>query len=331
MYSLSKTRTYKANPTTIADMQLPLSTLVDDYKQINEQFIDDITQQKAEYRTTLELNIVRNYPGEGSYEGDFAEYDLEAKVAERFADRSVKSEVDKLVTAFAKNYAMPTKASWLFPAILAEFAKLPLVKNDNGLYSSKQLYIDHIKPSVKLTALWLICRHQVRGDFVKGQTDALMKNYSSLVPIIMSAFKRYNNVPYSAWDPEEIFGIVEPNLVKAMTLKELPEVTVEEILDLREYGLTTKSTGVVRSAISSYTLYLPAGNPLAELPTLAKLMMCQTWCAHPTVRTPMMILNPLDWDSMPPALVNADPIISKSVVKSGLNPAVSISVGSEPW
>jgi hypothetical protein len=156
-----------------------------------------------------------------------------------------------------------------------------------------------------------------------------MKNYSSLVPIIMSAHKRFNNVPYSAWDPEEIHGITEPNLTRAMTLEELPEVTVEEILELREYGLTNKTTGVVRSPITSYTLYLPAGNPLKSLPTLAKIMMCQTWCAHSTIRTPMMVLNPLSWDDMPPALVATEVLTKVSTPKPVVYTATPVS--GDPW
>ena len=126
----------------------------------------------------------------------------------------------------------------------------------------------------------------------------------------MSGFKRLNNIPYSAWDREEIHGIVEPNLANAMLVTSLPEISREDVLAERETALTVKSgakAGEVRPANSTYSLYFRADSPLAALPALARVMMCQTWCAHPSNRSDVMILNPLDWDDIP------DPLVSTNV------------------
>lgn len=125
----------------------------------------------------------------------------------------------------------------------------------------------------------------------------------------MSAFKKYNNIPYSAWDPAEIYGITEPNLAKIMTTKDLPEVTAEEVLEIRQASLLYRSgekIGTQRNPVTTYTLYTPSGTPLSSVHMLLRIMYCQTWCAHPSVRTEYMILDPNNWDKMPEPLIEGE-------------------------
>ena len=55
---------------------------------------------------------------------------------------------------------------------------------------------------------------------------------------------------------------------------------------------------------STYGLYKLGQTELGTLNKLAQMMKCQTWAAHPTNRTKYMVLDPMQWDLMPPSLIN---------------------------
>jgi hypothetical protein len=142
----------------------------------------------------------------------------------------------------------------------------------------------------------------------------------------MSAFKKMHNIPYMKWDRTEIHGVTEASLAAAM-LAEPIEITTEEILESRAFALTPKSgkgVGVEKPVATTYSLYPRVGTPLHELPTLARIMYCQTWCAHPSNRTKYMVLNPSNWDDMP------QPLISEQIFSS---PKISVpqDLGAERW
>lgn len=317
----------KVYNTTIHDLSsIPLGDLARDYSYLVADRADQISLAKEAFLAKLKLQIDSSYSGEGSYEGDYSEFNLEGQVATRFASwPGLGSEVNELVEDFATRFQLKKHAEWFFSQMLATIGTLSLRKNDSGKYSAKHLFLDHFKGNNTMMAMWLICRHPTRSTFLDKQTDIKSRNYCSLVPLIMSAFKRYQNIPYCDWDPSEIHGITEKNLAEVMCIKELPVVTEEEVMAIREDSLrvkTGKDAGKTRSPLTTYTLYTPAGNPLSGLPILLRIMMCQTWCAHPNNRTQYMILNPLNWDDMPA------PLISVDVVKPEVTSAAS---GYEPW
>lgn len=255
-----------------------------------------------------------NSMNEGSYEGSFEELGIEEKVAAQAGDFSglgseQKDELKLYLETFISRTGLGSKTSWLFPQMLAEFAKLPLVKNEYGKYSARALLNNHIKPSDTLTGMYVLCKYAARSSLIKGQTDAANRNYSSLVPLVMSAFKKHLNIAYSEWERDEIAAITEDGLAAAMLVNELPDMTAEEVLSARDSALTPRSgakAGVARSPLTTYTLYVTKEYPdLLALPPLARIMMCQTWCAHPSNRTEYMVTNPLKWDEMPEPLVSA--------------------------
>lgn len=106
----------------------------------------------------------------------------------------------------------------------------------------------------------------------------------------------------------------------------VPEYSKEELIEFRNQGLTTQSgkdAGIQKSAISTYGIYglskqLEDGRTgLGSLPQLTRIMLLQTWCAHPSVRSKYSILDPNDWDNMPDPLIEEDVLepVSKSKLK----------------
>lgn len=313
IYSTRKTtRVWTSNKQSLES--IPLEQLGEDYKALRNLIYSDYNAQflleveKAKQRYSKQYNAVN----EAVYEGSFEELNLESTVRAKLGsqpDLGSDERVIVLLEDFATRFGLKKSSDWFFSQALAKFGQLRLAKNESGLYSAKKLFLEQISGNNELYALVQLFKHPQRSMLLDKQTDVKNRNFCSLVPIVMSAFKKFHGVGYSEWDPSEIFGITEPNLVKAMLLKELPDLTKEEVLEFRDAALTVKTgdnAGTRRNVATTYTLYFPAGSPIHELPTLARHMMCQTWCAHPSNRTEFMILNPLEWDDLPQPLVSVD-------------------------
>ena len=71
-----------------------------------------------------------------------------------------------------------------------------------------------------------------------------------------------------------------------------------------------KSTGAKagsnKSPESTWSLTGLKGTELGGFPKLTQTMVTQCWLAHPKHRTPYMILDPQNWDAMPPPLVDGE-------------------------
>lgn len=145
-----------------------------------------------------------------------------------------------------------------------------------------------------------------RSSYIKTQYKGDGRNYCSLVPLILYAFKLLHSVPYSKWDKSTLGWAVNESLCSAM-LCEVPEVTREELLDIREMGLVFKTgqkAGTTRNPATTYRLTGINSTKIGGLPELAQTMLSQIWCAHPTNRTKYMVLNPQSWDQIPTPLVS---------------------------
>jgi hypothetical protein len=87
-----------------------------------------------------------------------------------------------------------------------------------------------------------------------------------------------------------------------------PELEKEELLEIVALGLTT-TTGKPKPASSTHKLTgIVRGHPLYGLPRLSVVQLCQIWLAHPQIRHHDMILDPNNWDHMPTALVDWQPV-----------------------
>jgi len=157
-----------------------------------------------------------------------------------------------------------------------------------------------------------------RSSYLTKQYSGDARSYCALVPLILSAFKRYHNIPYSAWNRDELKYVVNPELCKAMMYEQPPagfddegKATAkgfpkEHLLELRDQGLLWKSganIGKLRNPLFTHTLYGLTGTVFEDVPDLAQVMLTQIWCAHPDNRTKYMVLTPDAWDSIPASLI----------------------------
>jgi hypothetical protein len=112
--------------------------------------------------------------------------------------------------------------------------------------------------------------------------------------------------------------LVEEDLAEAMVCT-VPFISSGDLQEIIRFGSIVKEgakAGTFRDPRWAHKLYGLKSYPLAldtkfvELPDYAQAMVAQIWCAHPSNRTEHMILDPNNWDNMPPALLSSDVIPS---------------------
>jgi hypothetical protein len=244
----------------------------------------------------------------------------------------IRAEVSQnVLEAQVEILAIKNKASWLLPQAAAYLSSLRLPTTVEGQVDVIKFLQDTFANDDWHKGLYRYLTIGKRGSILKDQTKELGRNYCALVPLIMMPFKRYNNIPYSAWPREHLDKVLDKSLLNAVMCQTTPEsFTTEQILENRDMGLKIKSGGKVgetRSPISTYKLYGSVSPEFSSLPWLSQVMLHQIWCAHPSIRTENMILNWINLDDIPKPLIDTEVFIKPAVVS-----AKSISYDNKlPW
>lgn len=304
--------------TTLKDIKaIPFDEAYELFTHAKESVEEEARVYADTYNRKIREDAERKYaddnPESGSYEGNWDD------ALDFVKPRPSKEAIDKasstaIANEFAKKYGLDIHASWLMPQIITMLGSMPVFKNTNGKYSGiKFKYSNFTTPWSK--GVLLVTLLSAKACYLPTQYKAPTSSYAALTPLVMYSQKLVKGIPYSAWDndPSEVSAITHQTLADAMTCN-LPEFNRSELLELRTKGLLTKSTGVSKNPISTHYL-VETGDPMFDqLPSLARIMLAQTWLAHPTVRNKYMILNPLDWDNMPNVLVDNDILLNSHVI-----------------
>lgn len=235
------------------------------------------------------------------------------------------SELDQA----AKDTNLSSFNSWMLPQINAYLATWELKKNDKGLIDPKATAKKNISTSWEI-GLWRVLTRMKRGSLVKKQSAPEGLNYSALVPLPLAAQKRFNNIPYSAWDIDESCPLIESELLETMLCRNESILSLgsDRLVEIREAGLTVKTgskAGRKNSPTAQWKLSGLSNTEFAGAPAYLSTMMCQIWVAHPSLRTEYMILDPVNWDKMPEPLVSTEVFISKNTAR------VADDVVDMPW
>jgi hypothetical protein len=178
-----------------------------------------------------------------------------------------------------------------------------------GTISGLQYLKDNLDPkSERDLGIYRFLMLDSRSSYLEKMVSSENKQFCTLVPLILYAHKLYNSVEYSRWERETLSFVVNPSLCDAMLTEIDGSISTERLLELREHGLTVMSgakQGEVRNPATTYGLYRLAGTELEGYNSLTNIMLTQIWAAHPNNRTKYMILDPMNWDVMPPPLVSS--------------------------
>lgn len=262
------------------------------------------------------LTAMANDHGEDS---SYDKWDEHYREAQPFDPKSVKlptkvlenlkaSAISDACDYFSKKHSLGSKIDWLPYQMFAYFGNWTAVKVGDK-YCAKATLIANAKTDFDKGITMLALSD--RSNFFENAPKTV-RQYNSvvnpLVPIILAGFKQHQDIPYNAWDRETISWLVHKALVDAM-LSEIPELTKAERLEMRHNAITDitgKRAGIMNNPTTCVKLNKINETAAAHLPKLAKHWVIQTWCAHPTNRTKLSVLDSKDWDAVPEPIINTD-------------------------
>lgn len=284
--------------------EVALDSAQEDLNRVHQEKIEQLEQSWTDSHEA---------PYEGNFNDQFAEPQVDPVTARKLRYKHGSLAItEDFIPRFKLDTLLQT---YLFPQILRYITRnysssmLAEVSTVEGKIDSKKL-LPKIFDSTSDWDKGLYCFLMLdsRSSYLKSQYKGEAKNYCALVPLIPYAFKLLHDIPYSQWDKETIELAVNPGLASAM-LCEPPQLTREELLKIRDHGLTFQAgtkKGQTRKPETTYKLYSIQETQIGDLPLLAQTMLTQTWCAHPVNRTKYMILDPNNWDRLPTPLVTED-------------------------
>lgn len=284
----------------------------------------------AEYnsRRRAALHLAGIDETEASYEGDL-NLEYNPPKLSQLQKRKLRAKAGNAALSeyFIKPYHLKSWGVKILDQIVSEFSKHKLNNlGSAGTISGTRYLQDNLDPkSERDMGVYRFLMMDGRSEYLEKMGNGEAKKYCTLVPLIMYAHKLYNNVDYSRWERESLHFVVNEALCEAM-LTETPQLTTQRLIELRNIGLM--QAGKARSATSTYSLYRLGETELAECNTLVKIMLCQTWAAHPSNRTKYMILDPMNWDQMPTPLVDTN--IFKMPTPVSFTPPPVPSAAEEP-
>lgn len=241
---------------------------------------------------------------EASYEGDLG---IEPGVAhldpQARKDIRRKAGNEAIREYFIKPYQLRGWGTKLLDQLVAKFSTHKLNSlGSGGTISGLEYLKQNLNPKdPKIMGMYRFLMLDSRSDYLEKMGSGDNKKYCTLVPLILYAHKLYHEVPYSQWERETLEYVVNDALCEAM-LTEIADIEPQRLLELREIGL--QQAGTRRNPQSTYSLYRLGDTELGNYNALVKIMLCQTWAAHPTNRTKYMVLDPHRWDTMPPPLLD---------------------------
>ena len=212
--------------------------------------------------------------------------------------------------AWAESMELSHLAPWLLPQLVAWFGTWKLISSD-GVVDCLAT-IKHNCPGPQTRAFYTLSRIK-RSVLVQNQTKS--PDYATLTPLILMGQKRMAGVNYESWrTARDLSWMLEPRLYEAVMINH--EVTSavcslgsDRLTEIRNQGLLARTglkAGQMKPAKSTWSLTGIQDTELGSLPKLTQTILTQCWLAHPESRTPYMLLDLENWDSMPQPLVTND-------------------------
>jgi hypothetical protein len=277
------------------------------YREYKKLISGNDAMERAHYEALLRKKEQEwNDTHEAPFEGNFSDY------YPFTPKQATPAQKVKALEEVVANYKLKNHATWMLPQVAAYVAKMKLPEGD--LIDPRDFLKLNFSVDDWHKGLYLYCTIHSRSKIMGTQMLPDFVGYSGLVPLLMMPFKKFHNIPYSKWSKEGLNLIVDSNLYEAMMFKGvLP-------LDANEYRASALAG---KSGVTYHKLTKTVGTPFHGMPWLCQVMASQIWGAHPSNRSEYMILDWLNWDSMP------DPIISLDVVPD--IPKKISSASQLPW
>lgn len=226
--------------------------------------------------------------------------------------KSINSMTDTELEQFCESNKLSHFAGWLLPQMVAHFGSWTLAYTSAGNIDVLATLKQNVGTDPKLQAIWKLSRVK-RSLLIPIMSKA--PDYGTLTPLILMGLKRMQNISYQSWRGlPNLEYVLESRLLEALDLNAddldiCRSLGSDRLLELRDQGLLQRSgakAGQSKKPESTWSLTGMAGTEIAHLPKLTQTMLTQIWLAHPSLRTPYMILDPNNWDNLPAPLLTPD-------------------------
>ena len=226
--------------------------------------------------------------------------------------KSINSMTDTELEQFCETEKLSHFYTWLLPQMVAYFGTWTLAHNSSGSIDILETLKHNVGTDPSKQAIWKLSRVK-RSLLIPVMSRA--PEYGTLTPLILMGQKRMCGVDYSRWRGlPNLEYVLESRLCEAVNLSQedlqiCGSLGSERLLQLRDQGLLQRSgakAGQSKKPESTWSLTGMAGTEIAHLPKLTQTMLTQIWLAHPSLRTPYMILDPNNWDNLPTPLLTPD-------------------------
>jgi hypothetical protein len=225
--------------------------------------------------------------------------------------KAINSMTDTELEEFCTTHKLSHFHTWLLPQMVAFFGSWQLEYNTSGEIDILATLKQNVGQDPKLQAIWKLSRVK-RSLLIPVMSKA--PDYGTLTPLVLMGLKRMSGVKYQQWcGLPNLEYVLEPQLYAAVNLSRddlllCDGLGSDRLLELREQGLlqrTGAKAGQMKKPESTWSLTGMQGTEIGHLPKLTQSMLTQIWLAHPSLRTPYMILDPNNWDNLPaPLLTN---------------------------
>lgn len=270
-----------------------------------EQHYEELRQQELE-RLERAYTASHEAPSEVSFGDDLALVQFDRAEVRRKAGQKAATDV------WIPRYKLSSLLVSVLPQIMAHVANKPfrmeeVVTAEGQIDSAKIIKhaFDFQDPWER--GLYIFLMLDSRSAYLPSQYKGEGVQFCALVPLILYAYKLHHKIPYSKWSKRTLHWTVNKSLLDAM--RHEGSYTREDLLKARELGLVYQSgpkKGESRNPQSNFKLWSTKEGCLHGVPHLAQVMYTQIWCAHPSSRTPYMVLDPQNWDVMPSPLIAQD-------------------------
>lgn len=224
--------------------------------------------------------------------------------------------IDTLVEQFVTSARLKFAHEWFPNQLQAYFGSWKAIKV-NGLYCPEATYRHNVSDAKDLFALGSVLLAKAKRTIFFAKAPSNVKQYNSifnpLIPQVLAGFKKYQDIPYMAWDLSKISRLEPHNIASLYGIDAewaaVQALGSEELLRLRADATTALTGGQANKPTNPATCakrYRLQLSPLGALPMLAQYMALQTWAAHPSNATKYTILDPTDWDAVPAPLIETE-------------------------
>lgn len=315
---------------------IPFDKLYEEYERAGTAAVEGLHQYYEDQYSAQIQRMEESYSSNSEAPSEVSFGDQVERKSFDKAEVRRKAGQKAITDIWIPRYKLGSLLISVLPQIMAHIANKPVLIPEVSTVEGKIDGAKLLKHAFDFSSEWerglyLFLMLDTRSAYLPSQYKGEGVQFCSLVPLIPYAYKLHHKLPYSRWDRSTLKWVVNKSLCDAMLHE--GTYTREDLLAARDLGMIYQNgpkRGESRNPQSNFKLWATKGGCMQGVTPLAQVMLTQIWCAHPSSRTPYMVLDPQNWDLMPVPLIT-DNLFMPTNTKPNLGPAKDDDANDLPW